>query len=338
MKTSGRIPTLDGWRCVAIVLVLITHFQVSYMHHNLFNAAWMDLGQHGVTIFFVLSGYLITSMLLAEQKISLTKFYLRRFLRLMPVAWTYLLVLVVISAFTAFHVNGGITGCLFFYRNYVPETSLNTCTEHFWSLSLEEQFYLLWPPILVLFGSKKSALVASVSIALIVLNRTLRWEYYMYDVRHLYSEVRADALLVGCILALLLQHEEVEEFFRRHSSRIFPICGVGLLVDIFFFHKLIPTHEDVFIALLIGSTVYNPSLFASRILEMDHLKLTGRVSYGIYIWQGLLLRGNLGIAGLILLPIIVALSWNFIEKPFMALGKKFFSNSLRPSTLSVSSG
>jgi peptidoglycan/LPS O-acetylase OafA/YrhL len=68
---------------------------------------------------------------------------------------------------------------------------------------------------------------------------------------------------------------------------------------------------------------------------MDHLKITGRVSYGIYIWQGLLLRGNLGIAGLILLPIVVALSWNFIEKPFMALGKKFFSNSLTQTPLSV---
>ncbi len=158
----NRIPTLDGWRAVAILMVLIAHYQEGDLHHCILGQRWLNLGQHGVSIFFVLSGYLITSNLLTSDKIRLPQFYARRFFRLMPAAWTYLMFLLLLTAFTRMQTIGGdIWGCLLFFRNYLGETTSNTCTLHFWSLSLEEQFYLLWPPLLVLIG-RRNALAAAV--------------------------------------------------------------------------------------------------------------------------------------------------------------------------------
>ena len=88
--SSARIPSLDGWRGVAIVLVLFEHFQYTIFGGSL--SSWMRTGQHGVTIFFVLSGFLITTTLV-KGPINFRRFYIRRFFRLMPVAWSYLLFL-----------------------------------------------------------------------------------------------------------------------------------------------------------------------------------------------------------------------------------------------------
>ena len=105
---QNRIPTLDGWRAIAILMVLITHFQRSFL-----NTYYLDLGQHGVTIFFVLSGYLITATLLVRDAIDLPRFYIRRFFRIMPAAWTYLLVLCLVAAFTSMKtVGNSLTGCV----------------------------------------------------------------------------------------------------------------------------------------------------------------------------------------------------------------------------------
>src|ERR1700678_2855001 len=90
-----RITVLDGWRGVAILLVLFDHIQFSI--HGTYPQPWMQTGQHGVTIFFVLSGFLITSKLI-EKPIDLRHFYIRRFFRLMPAAWTYLAALAVVGA------------------------------------------------------------------------------------------------------------------------------------------------------------------------------------------------------------------------------------------------
>src|ERR1700761_6122181 len=134
---AGRIPTLDGWRGIAIFMVMMSHFIAGYLVHPRLGQ-WFNLGQHGVQIFFVLSGYLITSNLLCEDKIHLGRFYVRRLFRLMPAAWTYLLVLVALTAWTPLKIIGSdLWACLLFFRNYLPETVTNTCTEHFWSLSLE---------------------------------------------------------------------------------------------------------------------------------------------------------------------------------------------------------
>jgi peptidoglycan/LPS O-acetylase OafA/YrhL len=315
---QNRIPTLDGWRCVAILLVLITHFQRSFLHQY-----FLDVGQHGVTIFFVLSGYLITTTLLVRDTIDLPQFYIRRFFRIMPAAWTYLLVLCLIAAFTSMKtVGNSLTGCLLFFRNYIQETPANTCTEHFWSLSLEEQFYLVWPPVLALLGRKWGAAAGALGVFAIAILRLVRWNYYSQDLRFLHTEVRADALLVGCLLALLLHRESAREWFCKHAAVLFTCSALLFAVDLWYFDALIPLHESLVIAIMIGSTALNPKLLASRFLEQEHMKITGMMSYSIYLWQGLFFRPNWGIFGIVMLPASFFLSWLCVERPCIALSRK----------------
>lgn len=140
-----RIPALDGWRAIAILLVIAEDLQVGTLGRLPFHT-----GLHGVTLFFVPSGYLITRRSLSEKErtgtINLPAFYWRRFRRLMPAAWTYLLVLLVLLlvAGRAIPVVGFLSALLFF-RNYSDPRGL---TGHFWSLSIEKQFYLIWPFLL----------------------------------------------------------------------------------------------------------------------------------------------------------------------------------------------
>ena len=104
-----RIPALDGWRGIAILMVLADH--VIFNVWQRYPRPWMRTGTHGVTLFFVLSGFLITSNLLAEP-ISLRKFYIRRFFRLIPTAWTFLAVMLFLHWTTWTEVRG----CLLFSR------------------------------------------------------------------------------------------------------------------------------------------------------------------------------------------------------------------------------
>jgi peptidoglycan/LPS O-acetylase OafA/YrhL len=139
-----RILTLDGWRGIAILLVLFNHVMNACVRN--ISSPWLATGHHGVTLFFVISGFLISANLTAGP-IDLKRFYIRRFFRLMPVAWAYLGVLLLIDASVHIVSPSAIVSSLFFYRNFTG-TAFGSSTWHFWSLSLEEQFYLAWPPVL----------------------------------------------------------------------------------------------------------------------------------------------------------------------------------------------
>lgn len=145
-----RIPTLDGWRGIAIAMVITGHIQVAA---NYYIPLLKIRGQHGVTIFFVLSGFLITANLISRP-VTLKNFYIRRFFRLMPAAWTFLAVLTLVDALTGFPLSSWpeIRACLLFYRNFLPPVG---GTGQFWTLSIEEQFYLIWPGVLLLFGARR---------------------------------------------------------------------------------------------------------------------------------------------------------------------------------------
>lgn len=320
---SSRIPTLDGWRGVAILMVLVTHFQGGVMRHFFWNQPWLNLGQHGVNIFFVLSGYLITSKLISQNSVNLTQFYLRRLFRLMPVAWLYLLTLVGISIVVQHRIiSYDLWGCLFFYRNYLPETNATTCTGHFWSLSIEEQFYAAWPITLVLLGRRRGGVFAALAVSVIAIFRILHWGYYDNDLRLLHTEVHADSLLVGCLLALVLDHEEVRDWLMKWARVVLPVCGVFFIVDVYFYHHLVPLHESVLVALMIGATSLRPAMVVGRVLNWKPLVMMGVTSYSIYVWQTLLLRAELGFWGTMFLPVFAILSWGLIEQPGIELGRK----------------
>lgn len=318
----GRIPTLDGWRGIAILLVLVTHFQIYFLRQKI----TLTPGLLGVQIFFVLSGYLITFQLLSEEKINLRAFYVRRAFRIFPAAFSYLSVLVLLTLLTPHKFCGAdIWACLLLFRNYLPESDGNAFTGHYWSLSLEEQFYLFWPSILALLGKRRSAIVATVLVLTIAIFRFFNWSYYSAYSVHLrfqHTEVRADSLLVGCLLAIALSHAPVRTWAKRWAPWAFWLAMPLFLFDAFHFPMLMPLHESLAIAILIGATSLRPDMFISRALEFEHLKTTGMLSYSIYIWQGLFFRPFWGALFPGLLGGSFLLSYVFVEQPMRRLGRK----------------
>lgn len=322
VQATNRIPTLDGWRGIAILLVLLAHFQAAYLHHYLFGQRWLETGQHGVTIFFVLSGYLITSGLLAQDRISLRSFYIRRVFRILPPALFYLLFLVFLTTVTPMKAIGtDFWNCIFSVRNYLPETVRNTCTGHFWSLSVEEQFYFFWPACLALVGRKTGAAFAVLGCVVIAWFRMDHWAYYSEYLRSQYTQVRADALLVGCLMAIAFSNKAVRGFFTEKARWLFAVSLPVAAFSIYHNLNLIPLYESVAYAVLIGTTSLRPDMLPSQILELQHLKTTGLLSYSLYLWQQLFFRDTWGFIGPPLLIASVFFSWLLIERPFIALGR-----------------
>ena len=314
---ANRIPTLDGWRGIAILIVIISHVGIVLCH-------WTgSFGQHGVAIFFVLSGFLITSRLLREQETrgstNLKHFYIRRFFRLMPAAWTFLAVR------SAFFLNNGrgissleLPACLLFFRNYVDGSGAHASTAgHFWSLSIEEQFYLIWPSMMIILGARRArwaALFGAMSVAL--------WRFlHLGELTQLpiqatfATQYRADGLLLGCAAALFLP------VLRPHVRRwmLFPLL-TALVACLSIDRYLIPFYESAVIALLLVATSEFPVSFLGRILDWKPLAFVGAVSYSLYLWQQPMLGARSARDLYVCLPAFIAIafaSYRFIEAPLI---------------------
>jgi peptidoglycan/LPS O-acetylase OafA/YrhL len=284
-KPSNRIPTLDGWRGLALLLVLMDHLLIGVFAHPLFPSLQL-IGQHGVTIFFVLSGFLITTRLSAEMdatsSISLRQFYWRRFFRLMPSAWFYLGALTLLLLSTPHFHKLPIVASILSFRNFVDINTNQVLTAHFWTLSIEEQFYLVWPPLLLLLGRRKALMAALGACVAVAAWRFLHWNQLIAQplAASFATQYRADSLLTGCVLGLNLPR--LRPFLRAWQS-------IPLIVLLFFFfyrfHRLIPLSESIVIALLLAVTSATPRGYLSLLLEWKPLARLGVLSYSIYIWQ-----------------------------------------------------
>lgn len=326
---KNYIPTLDGWRGIAILMVCITHLQEGLFRHHNVGFELRYLGMHGVAIFFVLSGYLITSTLLARERIDLKKFYLRRFFRLMPTAWLYLATIALFSHLTHLKVVGSdLWSSLFFFRNYSPATELNSSalTTHFWSLSIEEQFYLAWPPLLAWLGKRRALPVAVLLALACSVYRYTHWSLYTYQLSCVRTEVRADGLLVGCILALLLDVPAYRQRIRKAGAALIWLTIPVFVWMIYAYHCLVPTTESIVIALILSGTALNPGMPISRLLEWQHLRFLGIISYSVYVWQELFLVPHWGWIGVALLPATALASWSLIERPGIRIGHRLASS------------
>lgn len=334
-STSGRIPTLDGWRGVAILTVLLDHYLGVYYASRYPYPRLAHVGYHGVGLFFVLSGFLITSLLLKEKResgsIDLRRFYIRRAFRILPCAWAYLgvvLFAVLIwegHAQAAAFARGEVASCLFFYRNYFTGHVVNIwATGHFWSLSIEEQFYLVWPPVLLLLGSRRSRNLAIIAILGAFVWRWLHVNQIWFG-PFTYADHTpfwADALLLGCLAAITV------EYWR---AKLRPWMGGALLCFVVLcarhYHGFVPTQESAAMALMLLATASFPSTILGRILEWKPLVQLGHISYSLYIWQQLtvfFVQGHK--AALFLCPVLAiflaVLSYCCIEQPMIRLGKK----------------
>ena len=280
-----RIPTLDGWRGIAILLVLADHGLYA-LHFSA--TAGSGTGPDGVTLFFVLSGFLITSLLTAERQklgaIDLPRFYKRRFVRLMPAAWAYLWFVAVFSMQSPSKVDSliAIGAAIFFFRNYCYLSCAGgDLTGHFWTLSVEEQFYLVWPATLRFLGARWGRWVALFGAAGLGIYRTvwLNAHPFASNTQLQGTPLHANALLIGCSVALFLPN-------FRHLLRdwmALPLL-VGVVACIARHEILVPFSESVLFALLLATTsVSRSKLFT--FLDWRPLTFLGAISYSLYLWQ-----------------------------------------------------
>ena len=327
-----RIPTLDGWRGIAILLVLFDHIQGAAIRAYILPRT--ETGRHGVTIFFVLSGFLITTGLLAEP-VNLKRFYIRRFFRLMPSAWIFITTLILLNHYSRnpFVTWPEIKACLLFYRNYVTPARDNLAW-HFWSLSIEEQFYLVWPFLLLIAGKFRARWLAAIGASGFAIFRLFNWKLYQGASLWDRIEVRADALLVGCFLALVLSDERFRQRASRWSALAALPATLGLLLAMAFFPLLQPLWESVCIAVLLTATMQHPGSRVSRFLSWKPLASIGVISYSLYVWQELFMWFNqtpqiLAVSVGIVLPCFAIAGYYLVERPCLQFGRRL--TNPRPS-------
>jgi peptidoglycan/LPS O-acetylase OafA/YrhL len=357
MHEQQRAPLLDGWRAIAITLVLITHTGQNFYHtesaYNA-NAYFTSYGAWGVDIFFGLSGLLITQLLLKEYSKSgsfnLPSFYLRRAFRILPV---YLLFLAVYSLLGMWASGLEVTSCLLFFRNYAPQTAAMTSdgTIHLWSLSVEEHFYLIWPGLLALVArrSKQAAANTAVGLALAVgvwrmIESQLSVHWFPLVAQHIRTDLRLDALLWGCAVGLMLDNRQTRSnIAAQFQWPVFVGLVVVLTVSIYFYSPMSSTWIAALIPMLLAATVLHPEWWFSRVLSLPPVAWLGRISYSLYMWQIFLPHGWLSTnqwwqrwpINFVLMFAVACISYYFVEKPLIAVGLTVAQRFFPPTVTKV---
>jgi peptidoglycan/LPS O-acetylase OafA/YrhL len=300
-----RIPSLDGLRAISILLVILSHavFTNNAMVPPAIAYRWFDsLGTLGVRVFFVISGFLITKLLLTEldtkDTINLVRFYFRRSLRIFVPYYSFLLFVVVLQ--TAGWITLAPNDILYAFSyttNYYPERSWNV--GHAWSLSVEEQFYIIWPAILLLLRKRRALWSAFFFMLLVPLIRLGYYDLYssLPRVEILYRfETSGDAIAAGCLLAGLQTWFSNSPHFQRliNSRLLIVVPFLVLLAAELDQHQraylLSITGQNIGIALCIGWAVTNNVGRIGRLLNARPLVFLGTISYSVYLWQEIFLN------------------------------------------------
>ncbi|PZE26387.1 acyltransferase [Curtobacterium sp. MCBD17_028] len=341
---AGRLSALDGLRGIAVALVVIGHATGAIGLHLPVGLGLFDEGGRGVTVFFVLSGFLITSILLREQdrsgRIDLPAFYSRRAFRILPAFYVFLAVVSVLSVLgTVVHVTKAqVLFAGLFIWDYAPNGG-NWWLGHTWSLAIEEQFYLLWPLLLLLVRRRAAIIVA---IAVLVLDPVLRVaEYVLVPSLRGYDNVmfhtRADSLIVGALLALLLRTAAADTIRRWAGMLWVPAVVYMLLVGPALETRLSNAYlltvgwsiEGLCIAIIIAAVTAAPAGRLAAVLSWSPLRLLGLVSYSLYLWQQLFLSPympaplSLPWVGIPAALALAVLSYLFVERPFLRMKRRF---------------
>ncbi|WP_442599819.1 acyltransferase family protein [Neobacillus sp. D3-1R] len=358
------IPGFDGLRALAVLGVIFYHLNIPYTSG----------GFLGVTVFFVLSGFLITSLLKWEWeqtgRVDLKHFWIRRAKRLLPAMFLLLIVLNVVIPFLRPELLLGLRkdtiAALFYYSNwhyiyqnlsYFELFQTPSLLTHFWSLAIEEQFYLVWAvAILFLFKSIKRKKIIFIFILSGSIISALRM-YFMYDPNldpsrvYYGTDTRIYSLLIGASFALLSPRRKLSTI----AGWILEILGIlGILV--FWMMVAFTNQYDSFVyqggmlllsmttAFLLFSLAWRSAVIATWILEWKPLKWIGIRSYGIYLWYYpiiLLMNNNINTNGINIVKIILeitlifgiaSISYTFIEKPIRQNKIPIhFKNSILPA-------
>jgi len=330
---------LDGLRGVAIALVIVGH-----LAHFSFgrNGAWAASASVGVSLFFALSGFLITNILLEEIKssgrIGFRNFYVRRCLRLLPALFAFLVAMTVLKLAGLFSQDAwtSLAASVLYVRNIFGR---GDGTGHLWSLSLEEQFYVTWPLLLFLTFRRGERITIVILVAVAIWRATaVHFRLVNEATGALYERpwFRYDAILYGCWIALVLRTRR--ESWQRAACWFHPLVTLPLLVVA----SAIPSSSPVgpfsltlqallAMAVTFSTIVSAPTSIIYRALASAPARFLGHISYSLYLWQQpFIVVRTPSWGGLRTFPLNLAaafalalFSYYVIERPFLALKSRF---------------
>jgi peptidoglycan/LPS O-acetylase OafA/YrhL len=321
----GHVPALDAIRGIAILLVLAVHADHA-----------VPGGALGVDLFFVLSGFLITSLLLTEwdrdSTISLGSFYRRRAFRLLPALVVMLAVVAVAALLTADDVRGQLVWVLYSlvyvinFAGLLEEGVGNASLRHMWSLSQEEQFYFVWPVLLLLLlraGLRPRVLagvLGATAAALLVYRGVLEESGVSVSFLLYAPDLRGVGLVLGCLAAVLFTGGLVRRVPAwLASASLVPACVAVALFTLdgrWQAVYLVPAF-CIAAAVVLLACVLHPGWWFARMIDRAWLRWLGRISYGLYLWHIPIYVAVGWVAGLPLAILVAVLSYRFVELPFL---------------------
>jgi peptidoglycan/LPS O-acetylase OafA/YrhL len=343
------MPGIDGLRAVAVGAVFLYHAKVS----------WMPGGFLGVDVFFVISGYLITSLLLAEfeasGRVALARFWAGRARRLLPALFALLAVCLLIGATVQRGKLVGLRGdalssvfyvanwrFIFEHESYFAQFGRPSLLRHLWTLAVEEQFYLIWPPLFLLGMRLRRRLALPALVALGAIGSTaLMWALYTpgADTSRIFygTDTRAAPLLIGVLLAFAWKPSSMPAWRGAQARRA--LDAVSLLAFAAVIYMFIAVHDYdqsvyrggflvlALCAALLLATIVHPVSTLGRALAHPLPRWLGERSYGLYLWHwpvmvftrpGVdvhLARGVLIPAQAAATVLLAAVSYRFLERP-----------------------
>jgi peptidoglycan/LPS O-acetylase OafA/YrhL len=284
---AGRIPGLDGLRAVAVGFVLLAH--ASQTHG--FPGPHCRVAAIGVDVFFVLSGFLITTLLVRERdrtgRVSLTGFYGRRAIRILPAFVAFLSALgIMASAGWVAVAPADWLAAGTFTMNFRPHPSW--AVAHLWSLSIEEHFYLAWP---LTFAVLSPRTAGRLLVGLLIAAPAARWVILfvrpdLAPLTDLWTPTRLDGIAAGCLLALVARTPAGLQWLDALARR-WPLAfaAVGLAVAGRLSGKLSVGVSPSVIALGLAVLVWAAARRAPWWLELTPVVWVGALSYSLYLWQ-----------------------------------------------------
>ncbi|MEO6876120.1 MAG: acyltransferase [Opitutaceae bacterium] len=342
--SSSRIANLDGIRGIAILMVLLGHTAQNYQPLNEVARRWLMVfanSSGGVRLFFVLSGYLITGLLLREyprtSTLALGNFYWRRIVRIFPAFYVFLAAVYLLSLCSPTEPSAGAWfAAATFTWNYgflwmTVSPALHWNLGHLWTLALEEQFYLVWPLILLLARPRRAFWVAVALIAWCPLARVAT--YFIFPAERGYIGMMAhtamDSLMVGCAVTLLMQSPAWRTKLLHAGATLAGVSTVWLLLISPVVGELVHGFPAVagltLDAIAAGGVIawvhYGSLPGVDAFLGRGLLPILGVISYSLYLWQQLFLSPSGPLAsGRVLWPWLGALaaataSYWLVERP-----------------------
>ena len=321
-STSGYFYVLDGWRGLSILFVLAAHLLPLGPKYLRLNEM---AGPLGMCLFFTLSGFLITNFLI--HKPNVYHFIVRRFFRIIPLAWLYLVIALPILGVD----ENTYLAHFFFYANWATQNGsqmwLATGTSHFWSLCVEMQFYIGIAFLFLLFKQRALLLIPFICLGVTA--------FRVYDGMHIAINTyyRIDEILVGVIVALAY-NKKIGKWLPREFSHTNPyLVLVVLLISCHPESGMMNYFRPYLAATLVAITLYRPHLFLVKILHLRVLVYLASISYALYIIHPLLAHTWLGSGDVIekyakrpllfaILFVLAHLSTFYYEKYWITLAKK----------------